>query len=299
MDSQPPPSRGYVDPNFPNPNGPGDASVIIYGYTPNFIICILGIVFFAFIFFAHLLQIIIYRLWSFTPLGFACVMEVIGYVFRELSSRKDPYRVNFFVVQYFLIVTAPVLISASIYVCLAKVLGWAADSGLDLSARSVLFRRTFALSTFITIDVLSTLLQVAGASMIGVATSNGKNPTTANNILLAGLAVQTAAFFVFLGLLAFATAAIYRDRRVARKAKRSPFLGVLVVASVLIFVRTIFRLAETAQGVFGYLSSDERYFAVLEFVPVVLAAGILAVWFPGRWPTARRRRGGNESRQLV
>ncbi|KAI9052253.1 hypothetical protein LZ554_003610 [Drepanopeziza brunnea f. sp. 'monogermtubi'] len=281
MDNQRPPSRGYVDPNFPNPNGPGDASVIIYGYTPNFIICILGIVFFAFIFFAHLSQIIIYRLWSFIPLGFACVMEVIGYAFRALSSRKDPYRVNFFVVQYFLIVTAPVLISASIYVCLTKVLG------------------KFVLSTFITIDVLSTLLQVAGASMIGVATSNGKNSTTANNILLAGLAVQTAAFFVFLGLLAVATAAIYRDRRVVRKAKRSPFLGVLVVASVLIFVRTIFRLAETAQGVFGYLSSDERYFAGLEFVPVVLAAGILAVWFPGRWPTAPGRRGGNESRQLV
>jgi hypothetical protein len=30
MSDQGPP-QGYVDPNFPNPNGPNDAPVIIYG----------------------------------------------------------------------------------------------------------------------------------------------------------------------------------------------------------------------------------------------------------------------------
>lgn len=218
-------------------------------------------------------------------------MEVVGYAFRALSSGKDPYRITYFVVQYFLIVTAPVLISASIYVCLTKVLAWAADQGLDLSSKSVLLRKNVVLWTFITIDVLSTIMQVTGAGMIGGATSKGKDPTTANNILLSGLAIQTAAFFVFLGLLGIVIAAIYRDRGMVQKAKKSPFVGVLAIASVLIFIRTIFRLAETAQGVFGHLSSHEGYFAGLEFAPVVAAVVTLAVWFPARWPTRTGRRG--------
>ncbi|KAL2068026.1 hypothetical protein VTL71DRAFT_16124 [Oculimacula yallundae] len=283
------PSRGYVDPNFPNPMGPNDATIIIYGYTPNFALCILGIVFFTLLFFAHLFQTLRSRLWSFIPLTIACVMEVVGYSFRALSSRKDPYRITFFVVQYFLIVTAPVLISASIYVCLTKVLSWAAESGLDLSTRTVLLRRKVVLWTFITIDVFCTILQITGAGLIGGATSNGKDPSTANNILLAGLAIQTAAYFVYLILLSVVITAIYRDRRMVQKVGKSPFLVMLAAASILIFIRTVFRLAETSQGVFGHLSSHEAYFGGLEFAPVVVAVLILAVWFPSRWPVVSRR----------
>merc|ERR1712225_222599 len=256
------PYVGYVDPNFPSPMGPGDASIIIYGYTPNFTLCILGIVFFTVLFFAHLFQTIRVRLWSFVPLLIARVMEVVGYAFRALSSRKNPYHVSYFVVQYFMIVTAPVLTSASIYVCLTKVLVWAADEGLDLSTKTVLLRRKVVLWTFITIDVFCTILQITGAGLIGGATSNGKDPSSANNILLAGM---------------------------AQKAGKNPFLGVLALASTLIFIRTIFRLAETSQGVFGHLSSHEEYFAGLEFAPVVAAVTILAVWFPSRWPVVAGR----------
>ena len=83
-----------------------------------------------------------------------------------------------------MIVTAPVLTSASIYVCLTKVLVWAADEGLDLSTKTVLLRRKVVLWTFITIDVFCTILQITGAGLIGGATSNGKDPSSANNILL-------------------------------------------------------------------------------------------------------------------
>lgn len=213
-------------------------------------------------------------------------MEVVGYAFRSLSSRKDPYRVTFFVVQYFLIVTAPVLISASIYVCLTKIIAWAEQEGLDLE-RSPFLRKKRILWTFITIDVLSTIMQVTGAAMIGSAESNRKDPTTANNILLAGLAIQTFAFLVFLLLLSVVISKIEGDGTMKEKLKRtkSPLLIVLVLASLLVFIRTIFRLAETAQGVFGNLSSHEAYFGGLEFAPVIVAVGLLAVWFPGRWPT--------------
>lgn len=47
----------------------------------------------------------------------------------------------------------------------------------------------------------------------------------------------------------------------------------LFLAAVLVQLRTAFRLAESAQGVFGYLSSREVYFGCLEFLPIVLAVG--------------------------
>ena len=61
-----------------------------------------------------------------------------------------------------------------------------------------------------------------------------------------------------------------------------PFVGALVLATLLVYLRTCFRLAETAQGLFGYLSSHEGFFGGLEFAPIVLAVGLFNVWHPGR-----------------
>lgn len=57
----------------------------------------------------------------------------------------------------------------------------------------------------------------------------------------------------------------------------------LTVASVLVLLRIVFRLAETAQGVFGYLMTHEAFFGALEFAPVIMAVAFLAVWHPGRY----------------
>ncbi|CZR59173.1 related to YER185w, Rta1p [Phialocephala subalpina] len=282
-----PKGGGFIDPNLPNPHGPGDARIIIYGYTPNLTLCILAIILFTLAFFAHLYQTLRYRLWSFIPLTVACLLETIGYIFRTLSSQKDPYRISYFVVEYFLIVTAPVLISASIYVCLTKIIAWAEPHGLRFGDGSRwCLRKRGILWFFISVDVFTTILQVTGAAMIGSKTSKQEDPTTANNILLAGLAIQSFAFLIFLFLLSLTIFSILKDKEMKDelRRKRSPFLGVLI-ASGLVFLRTVFRLVETSEGVFGYLSTHEAFFGSLEFAPVVVAVGLLGIWFPGRWPT--------------
>jgi len=55
----------------------------------------------------------------------------------------------------------------------------------------------------------------------------------------------------------------------------------LYVASLLVFVPIVFRLAETSQGVGGCLSAHELLFGVLEFTPVGVAVLLLVVWH--RW----------------
>jgi chromate transport protein ChrA len=127
-------------------------------------------------------------------------------------------------------------------------------------------------------------MQIAGAADVGHSESNRQDPTTANNILLAGLCFQTASFIIFIALFGLFTIAVRKDSQVGPKfGDIKIFVLALMIASVLILLRLVFRLAETAQGVFGYLMVHEAFFGALEFAPVIIAAGLLAIFFPGRW----------------
>ena len=143
--------------------------------------------------------------------------------------------------------------------------------------------RKAILAIFITADVISTIIQVAGAALISSAESDSKSPTSPNNIVLAGLAFQVFSFLVYLILL---LVFIHSARKSAASRGEGGMMGfsvAVVAASLLVYLRTIFRLAETSEGIDGYASSHEAFLDALEFAPVVLAVGMLAWWHPGRW----------------
>jgi hypothetical protein len=149
-------------------------------------------------------------------------------------------------------------------------------------------------------DVTTTIVQVVGAALIGVAesarfssSSSKLSSAQANDILLAGLAMQvrsqplplrltchnaphhpqTFTYFAFLILVAMC---IFRSERTFSAAHLPKTFSVLVfLSALLLLLRTTFRLAETAQGVFGTASSSETLFGCLEYAPVILT---LALW---------------------
>lgn len=137
--------------------------------------------------------------------------------------------------------------------------------------------------------MIATVIQIVGAALIGVSESRGKSPKTPNDILLAGLAFQAFTFLVFIVLFALF---VIRARGALFKAAGKPFYGAFGAAVVLFYLRVCFRLAETAQGLFGELNTNEVYFGTLEFMPVILAVGLLAVWHPGR--CIRKREEGED-----
>ena len=113
------------------------------------------------------------------------------------------------------------------------------------------------------------------------------DPTTGNNILLAGLAIQSFSFTAFLTILTMFRVALARDFNLKYTIRaKDQFILAIAIASLLIYLRTLFRLAETAEGLFGSISTNEVFFGTLEFAPVVLAVWILAIWHPGRWVPA-------------
>lgn len=138
---------------------------------------------------------------------------------------------------------------------------------------------------FIVCDVVATIIQVAGAAMIGVAYSNGKDPTTPNHILLAGLAFQVFSFFVFIVLY---VSFVWRSRHATTREFKT-YATATFVATLAVYLRTIFRLAETAEGLMHDLSTHEVYFGCLEFLPIIVAVYVFVWWHPGKWFTAQRR----------
>ncbi|OQN97186.1 hypothetical protein B0A48_16727 [Cryoendolithus antarcticus] len=284
-----PPVQGYIDPNFPNPMGDGDASIVIYGYTPSLALAALAVALFVVALAAHVYLLTRHKTWYFTTVAVGTAMEIIGYIPRILSSQKDPYRVAFFVIQvcpisdrslemdvnatqYFFIVVAPVLFSAAIYATLSIMIGVYGRQYAPMSPKLILW-------IFIVCDVVATIVQVAGAALVGSAYSNRKDPTKFNHILLAGLAFQVFSFAVFLAVLAWT---LVKARKSPNKVSKS-FIVALVVATLAVYLRTCFRLAETAEGLMKTLSTHEVYFGCLEFAPIVVAVFVFIWWHPGRW----------------
>lgn len=187
-------SSGYVDPNFPNPGGKNDTSVIIYCYTPSIAIAAFAAAWFLFHLITHTVQNSKYRNWYWMTFSTGLIFEILGYIARSLSAKKDSYSLIYFIINYFFIVTAPVFLAAGVYTILSALIA-------RLCNKYSFLRPTFILVFFITSDAISPIMQVAGASLIGVKESRREDPTSANNILLAGLAYQVFAMSIFVVLM--------------------------------------------------------------------------------------------------
>ncbi|KAJ5558469.1 RTA-like protein [Penicillium sp. DV-2018c] len=266
-------SFGYIDPNFPNPdpNDKNNTSIIIYGYTPSIALAAFAAAWFGIHFIIHLVRTIRIRSWWWIPFTVGLIFEIIGYIARSLSAKKNPYNLIYFILNYFFIVVAPVFLAAGIYTILSALIS-------RVGRRYSFIPPGVILAFFITSDVISTIVQVAGASLVGVRSSRGEETETANNILLGGLAYQVFVMTCFVILVATFE---FRARRVLREQGLLLFCLVFSVATIMIYLRTCFRLAETAQGLMGELQSNEVYFGCLEFAPVALVVLLFAIWHPG------------------
>lgn len=229
-----------------NPHQPprdGETGINIYGYIPSQSLSIAALVLFSLVVLGNLTWAITYgkRTRAYHLLiAFAGAMEIVGFAFR-LRSHSNPYLLIPFVLQYFMIVVAPVFFSAAIYLSLSIIITSHPPSAQALPPKLTPRR---ILATFVTFDVLTTILQVVGAALIGVAYSklaDGEKPPLtpeqANRILTAGLAVQTAAFGVFVGIFA---AFCWRGWRRLRWGMPDVWmLSAIAVASLLLWTRIV------------------------------------------------------------
>lgn len=102
----------------------------------------------------HLFYLIRKRTWYFIPFFIGCVFEAVGYGARIISSEEAPdYSTKPYAVQYLLLLIAPALFAASIYMVLGRIV-------VLLEAQShSLVPVAWLTKIFVTADVLSLGLQ--------------------------------------------------------------------------------------------------------------------------------------------
>ena len=172
-------------------------------------------------------------------------------------------------------------ITAAIYLCLTRII---VLYGQHLSR---LAPRTIAIG-FMTSDFLSLVLQAIGGGIADTATEQSL-ARAGLDIMIAGLVLQCITLGVFLVLMADFAWRCRKgvlDTNAEKQRTRSRMLFKLFIASILlatvvVLIRSIFRAAELWEGFTGDLWNDEVDFMVLDGAMVAIACICLTVLHPG------------------
>ncbi|KAH1280856.1 hypothetical protein KXV81_008204 [Aspergillus fumigatus] len=258
-------------------------SLANFNYVPNLAGNLLYLALFGTMLVANLGLGIYYRTWGYLVgmIG-GLALEVIGYVGR-IQLHYNPFPFSPFL-QYLICLTlGPAFLSAAIYICLGHIV---VVYGEGISR---LKPRTYTI-IFVLCDFLSLVLQAAGGAITSIADNDQQGlRQTGINIMIAGVASQVASLAVFLFLCADFAWRVYKNPNklnesmdhVRKTLKWKAFLIGLTVATLAIFVRSVFRVAELQEGFDGPLANDEVTFMILEGAMMAMATLCLTVLHPG------------------
>ncbi|KAL5335193.1 RTA1 like protein-domain-containing protein [Aspergillus crustosus] len=203
------------------------------------------------------------------PFCIGGLFEVIGYGGRADCTNKTG-QLGPYIIQSVFILLGPVLFAASVYMFLARLIR---SVGAE---KYSLIRIKWLTKTFVAGDIISFLVQGSGAGMMamdGVA-------DMAKGIVIGGLVVQIIVFGFFM-----VTSWVFekRMRRVPTASESAwvPHLYPLYAVSVLIMIRSLFRVIEYAMGQKGYLLANEWPMYVFDSVLMLAVMLIWGYWHPG------------------
>ncbi|KAF3763300.1 RTA1-domain-containing protein [Cryphonectria parasitica EP155] len=247
-----------------------------YGYYPSEAAGIIFVVLFAIPFFYHTFQSLRLRVSTSILLALGALTELVGWAARLYSSRCS-YNGNAFLAQEVTLIIAPVFFSAALYVLLGRLI-----IGLGRSS-SMLSPKMYTI-VFCTCDVVSLVVQAVGGAQTSTASSTdqaGKELGT--HIMVAGIAFQLFTMTLFGLLLIDFFRRVFSRGSEFRGFVTAPVqrvLVALVISFIMIYIRSIYRTIELAQGWTGYLITHEGYFIGLDASIMVIAVGVFVAVDP-------------------
>jgi hypothetical protein len=191
-----------------------------------------------------------------------------------MSSKEYPdFTKNPYIIQSVLLLLGPTLFAASIYMILGRLVRLlGADHYSIISPR-------WLTKFFVLGDVLSFFAQGGGGGLLTTAKTED-DVKKGENIILGGLGIQIL-FFSF-----FIVVTIVFHRRIAREpttrshaitAPWRPLLYVLYATSLLILIRSLYRVAEYALGKHSILQEKEYWLYIFDALPMILVS-VLFNW---------------------
>ncbi|KAF3395808.1 Protein RTA1 [Penicillium rolfsii] len=201
------------------------------------------------------------------------IFEIIGYVARAAAHNKTGKIMPYSIQSVFLLL-GPTLFAASVYMALSRIIRC-----LHAEKHS-LIRINWLTKVFVMGDVLSFLVQ-GGASGLMVS---GNNAKLGSNIVVAGLVIQVLMFCFFI-----VTSVMFQLRinqcptpeSFDERLKWKIHLRVLYAISLLILIRSLFRVVEYVQGNDGYSLTHEWTLYVFDSTLMFAVMLIWGIWYPG------------------
>ncbi|THH08175.1 hypothetical protein EW145_g2886 [Phellinidium pouzarii] len=235
----------------------------------------------------HGCEAVAYKLWWFLGLAtLACVMEVFGWVGRLLSSFA-PADLTAYTIQIVATVIAPTPLLASNFIILGMIIRHLGEQYSRLSSKwySIVFTSA---------DGIALIIQAFGGAKASHAVSTGQDPEPGGHIMLVGIVIQMIAitFYVILATEFFMRLhfskpvrpmnylAVYSPKKSIHRKMQFMIAG-LSFSTLCIFIRTIYRTIELANGFTGRIIETQIYFNVLDGAMVVLASYTLNFLHPG------------------
>jgi hypothetical protein len=145
---------------------------------------------------------------------------------------------------------------------------------------------------FTSCDLIALIVQGVGGGLASAEAEDG-DPSTGGNIMLGGIAFQLftitayvicAAGFLFRftkNLPLRAVSLREKQARVGMPVKIKVMVGAMSFSSVLLFIRSVYRLIELSDGWTGRIIRTELYFDVLDGTMIVLAIYTINFIHPG------------------
>ncbi|KAH8805275.1 RTA1 like protein-domain-containing protein [Xylogone sp. PMI_703] len=284
-----------------NSTGPHPAlddpnAFVFYRYHPSMGAAVIFAILFMGCTIVHMCQMCKTKAWYYTPFIIGGVLETIGYIGRAASS-KDQWNLSPYLVQTLCLLVAPAFFAASIYMVLGRIIL------LVQGERCSLIRKKWMTKIFVTGDILSFLLQAGGGGIMSSGSLSAMH--TGEHIVIVGLFVQ----FVFFGFFLVVATTFHRRIRKAPTALSSPvseigttwekYLVMLYVVSLLIMVRSIFRVVEYIGGNDGSIMRHEVFVYVFDATLMVSVMLLFNIRHPGNLTVLEKGLGGSELDRLT
>ncbi|OQD95415.1 hypothetical protein PENSOL_c020G09941 [Penicillium solitum] len=258
------------------------STYVLYNYTPSLV----GSVIFAALFLLtttfHLYQRIRSHAKYFNPFIAGGLFQIIGYIARAAAHYNQTSTV-LYAIQQLLILLAPILYAASIYMVLGRIITFLQGEHLSYVPVRLMTK------IFVGGDILSFILQGAGGGVM--SSGSEKSLIIGQWVIIAGLCVQLLFFGTFIissglfhmRILQSPTQPSERTMHLRRSILPRNWPSLLFACyavSLLIVVRSAYRLIEFAQGNNGYVISHEVFLYIFDAAMMFLVMVIMNVFHP-------------------
>ncbi|KAF7314105.1 RTA1-like protein [Mycena chlorophos] len=259
-----------------------------YGYVPTRAVAVIFLILFGMSTAAHLGQAIWFRMWWLIPTAVLCGLgELVGWSGRYWSS-FNPAAANPYMMQITTTIIAPTPLIAVNFIVLGRIIRRLGPCYSRLSPRA--YTRIF-----LSCDLIALVIQGAGGGIAASANSANPNYITTQNlgghIMLVGIIFQFVALctYSFFGIDFVrhyhasrpVRAMISSDERGEMTTRVRLMLWALVLSTSVLFVRSVYRIIELADGWTGTVITTQVYFNLFDGGMVITAIWAMNIAHPG------------------